>query len=211
MNLTLTPAKSKKNYYKIYVGDEFLGCLPQKLIPAEYFLQNSSLLDPSLEAFILSVQSLVLKSASDTLLNYLAKMERTIYDCQIYLKRKDFPEKVINQVIKDALDKKWLSDERYAELYTEEAILMGRSTLDVKYKLKQKKIRTQIIDKIVDKIFNPAVQREVISELIDRLIEKHSDTPPHKRYEKIATALYRKGFQYQDYEEILKAKMSENQ
>ena len=207
MTLTLTPAKNKKNYYKLYADDEFLGCLHQKLIPAEYFLQNYSLLDPDVASFVAFVRSLILETASINLLDYLAKMERTIYDCQIYLKRKDFPEKAINTVIKDAIDKKWLSDERYTELYATEAILCGRSILDVKYKLQQKKIKPHIINTIVDKIFNPAVQTEIISELIDKLIEKYADVSPHKRYEKIATALYRKGFQYHEYEEILKQKM----
>jgi len=110
MTLTLTASRNKKNYYKIYIDDEFLGCLPQKLIPAEYFLQTTIPLskgDRGEDAhFITFTKEHTLNYAQSTLLNYLAKAERTVYDCKIILRKHEIPDKVIETVIKDAISKK---------------------------------------------------------------------------------------------------------
>jgi SOS response regulatory protein OraA/RecX len=194
----------KKNLYKIYHNDEFLGCVPQKLIPAEYFLQTDI---PVPDDFIQGIKDWVYKNACEKLLDYLAKMERTVYDCKIYLKKLGIPDSVIAPVVKEAEDKKWVSDKRYAELYTEDAISMGRSPLDIKHKLKQKRISPAIINKAVDKLFNQETQDELIEGLIDKMLANTASLSPRKQFEKIATALYRKGFQYQDYEGILSKKI----
>ena len=229
MTLTLKPSRNKKNQYKIYLDDEFLGCLPQKLIPAEYFLTPSplgegrgevvvarhALLSDAIETkqsssdndtFISFIREHVLKQAQKAILDYLAKAERTSHDCKIYLKRQDIPDNVISFVIDEAKSKQWLSDERYAELYTEDAIMMQRSPLNTKHKLLQKRIPANIIDKAIKKHYDKEKKDEIIEELIDKLLAKHAGLKPDKQFEKIATALYNKGFEYGDYEALLHKK-----
>jgi SOS response regulatory protein OraA/RecX len=218
------------------VDDEFLGCLPQKLIPAEYFLQQRSSGDAPVIARSLlasltkqstlhtseedggeelhtphstlhTLRDYVYKNAQAHLLDYLAKMEHCTFDCRNFLKKLEVPDKVINAVLKEAEDKKWLSDSRYAELYTEDAILCGRSPLDIKHKLRQKRIDPAIIDKTIEKLFNQETQNDLLNDLIEKMLSKYSELPPQKQFEKIATALYRKGFQYQDYEAILQRRL----
>ena len=212
MTLTLKPSRNKKNQYKIYLDDEFLGCMPQKLIPAEYFLychceefttKQSSSTDDS---FVSYIREHVLQHAQKALLDYLAKAERTTHDCKIYLKRQDIPDNVISVVINEAKSKKWLSDERYAELYTEDAIMMQRSPLDIKHKLLQKRIAPNIIDKALQNHFDKDKKDEIIEGLIDKLLPRYVALKPEKRFEKIATALYNKGFEYGDYEALLHKK-----
>ena len=208
MKLTLTPAKNKKKYYKVYADDEYLGQIPQMLIPDEYFLQ-SELTEKEIKSFYVwkkVIGEWVSKKAIELLLDYLAKMEHTVYDCMMFLKKCSIPQPIIEATVSEAIKHKWVSDERYAELYTQDSILAGRSSREIKHKLQQKRVKPEIINKVIANLIKPETQREIITELIDKLIERYADQPPQKRFEKIATALYRKGFNYTDYEDILKAK-----
>ena len=213
MTLKLIPSRNKKNYYKIYLEDEFLGSLPQKLIPAEYFLQASSTIaddawQPSVSNdFIKFVKEWVHNNALSLLLDYLAKMERTTNDCKIYLRRWDVPEEVISSAIEQAKQKKWVSNERYAELYVEEAALAGRSPLDAKHKLLRKKVSSDVIDKVINNAYDRETKETIIKELIEKLMSRYAELHPSKQFEKIATALYRKGFEYGDYEELLRGRI----
>jgi len=85
--------------------------------------------------------------------------------------------------------------------------MMERSPLDIKHKLLQKKIDIEIINNIIQETFCIDKKKEIIETLIDKLLVKYTDLKPTQRFEKIATALYRKGFEYGDYEEILNRKV----
>jgi len=204
MTLKLIPSRNKKNYYKVYIEDEFLGSLPQKLIPPDYFLQTET--EASSE-FINFTREWVYNNAQSTLLDYLAKMERTVNDCKNYLKKWDVPESIIASAVEQAKQKKWVSDERYAELYIEEAVLTERSPLDAKHKLLQKKVPSEIIDKAINKAFDKETKESIVENLIEKLLSRYADLKPNVQFEKIATALYRKGFEYSDYERLLYSKI----
>jgi len=206
MILKLTPSRNKKNFYRIYIEDEFLGAIPQKLIPPDYFLQTETEIS---DEFICYVKDWVRDNASAILLGYLSKMERTVNDCKVYLRKWDVPESVIALAIEEAKSKKWVSDERYADLYTEDAILFERSPLDTKHKLLQKKIAPEIVNRIISKSFNNETKEEIIGNLIEKMLPRYAGLNPDKQFEKIATALYRKGFEYNDYEELLHSKISD--
>ena len=118
--LIIKPSKTKKNYYKIYYDEKFIGSVPKSLVPAEYFIDEDIILS---DGFIQSIQQWVEKYATSKLLEYLSKMEKTEYDCRIYLKRHDIPDEIITRVIEEAITKKWLSDKRYAEYFIEDSII----------------------------------------------------------------------------------------
>jgi len=224
MKLTLIPSKTKKNFFKIFRDDEFLGAVPKKLIPADFFLSSFQEHDithnnpspnnmergeikdnnPEITQFCNTIKEWVIKKANELLLNYLAKMEHTVFDCRNYMKKCGIPKATIDMVINDAIARKWLSDERYADLYAEESVFLKRSPLDVKFKLRQKKIDPIIVNRIINKHFDNDTKREIIIEHINKMMDIHTNLTPQKRFEKIATTLYRKGFQYSDYDDILR-------
>ena len=154
------------------------------------------------------LEDLIYKNAISKLVEYLAKSERTEADCVAYLKRQKIPEDVIKKAVSEAKHRNWLSDERYTDLYTENAIICGRSPLEVRHKLIQKRINTETIDKAINRFFTPETTEKLIENQIELLLKRNSDLPPSKQFEKIATALYRKGFQYSDYEDILRKKLA---
>lgn len=205
--MKLIPSKNKKKFFKIFIEEEFIGSIPEKLLPPEYFILSD---DECPEEFIKMVKRWVYDNGKNNLLDYLSKMERTVFDSKNYLRKWDVPENIINIIVQEAQDKKWLSDERFARFYTEEAIICGRSPLDVKFKLAQKKINQDIIHRVVDELFTSETKTELIENYIEKLIKRYTGLEKNKIFEKIATTLYRKGFQYNDYEMILQKKINEN-
>ena len=202
--LIIKPSRNKKNFYQIYFDDKLIGCVPKSLVPAEYFIENEIILS---DEYIQSIQQWVEKDASNKLLEYLSKMERTVYDCKIYLKRHDVPDEIISKVIEEAVDKNWLSDKRYAEYYIEDSIRNNKSPLEIKYKLIQKKVNREIIDELLENVYDKDIQNNVLDSLIDNLISKYKKSNSGNLFNKIATALYRKGYHYHDYEDILRKKL----
>ena len=201
--LTIKPSKHKK-LKKLYVDDVFLGAIPESFLKSEFYLNPETEI-PS--EYLKTIKLYVTQTAKNKLLEYLAKAEKTVYDCKIYLKKNEIPNNIIDYVIKEAQDNKWLSDERYAFFYTEESILNGKSPLEIKHKLMLKRICPKIIDKAIKKFYSKDTQQDVIKEIINNLINRNTELSEDKLFEKIATTLYRKGFSYHQYEEYLKIAM----
>ena len=87
------------------------------------------------------------------LLDYVAKAEHSESDCVLLLKRLGVPSEVITSLMEHAKINKWVSDERYTRLYSEDALLSSMSPLEVKQKLHQKKISSKIIEKVINEVF----------------------------------------------------------
>ena len=204
MTMKITHSTNKKGYYKIYIDDELIGSLPKKFIPAEYFVETEETQSLQFAEFIEFTKNWTYKNATEKLLQLLAKMEKSVYECEMFLKKWDVPKNIIKKVIEEAKQRKWVCDKRYATLYAEEAKLCQKSPIETKYKLLQKKIPIDIIEQTIANIFAEENIHEIIKNHINKLLSRYADIPQNKKFEKIATALYRKGFEYSDYEEILK-------
>ena len=210
--MTKSRSKSKKSLFKIFLEDEFLGCVPGILLleqAIDVYDESSELHFDSLTSTqIESIVEWVTTSAKRKLVDYLAKMERSVFDCRAYLRRQDVPSAIMDKVIAEAIKHKWLSDKRYAELYAEYALQNLMSPMDVRYKLIQKKIDKATIEKAINDVFSKDTVGDILDELIDKLLRRYADVNGRQKFDKIATALYRKGFEYGEYESRLKEKIA---
>ena len=198
--LVIKSSKKKKNYYQIFYNDTFLGTVPKSFLPPEFFVDHKI---ECTEEYINSIKEWVYKNGLAKLLEYLSKMEKSVSECYQFLKRHDIPDSTITALLKDAQSRNWVSDARYSSLFVQEAILNGKSFLDIKHKLVQKKIDIKIIEKALNEQYTSQTKSDILRKQIDTLIQRYSNVDPDKLYEKVATALYRKGFQYSEYEDIL--------
>lgn len=89
-----------------------------------------------------------------TLLNlaikYLAYQPRTVYEMQKYLKKKDVSEDLIKKTIEILLEKKYLDDRCFANLFIEtKAKHKPKSKFAFRYELEKKGIDPSIIDAVL--------------------------------------------------------------
>jgi len=206
--IRLIATRANKFFFKVYFDEELLGGVPSSALRKLGLTAAEGTIDCADSSAVVDlVREWVLENARNRLLGYLAKAERTCYDCRMFLRKSFVPEAVIDAVIAEAEEQQWVSDERYAGLYAEDAFMNRMSPLDAKYKLRLKKIDPLLINKAVKKTYDVEGLGGMIEDLIDVLIERNVGLTGQKLYQKVATALYRKGFEYEAYEEMLKRKV----
>jgi len=226
--IKILPLKNKKGFVKVYYvvtefnssplfsDDEYFGVVSEHFFSSYGHVNAESheleLYDThsiSLSEIVEYIQMEVFEKSKSRLLDYVAKSERAKYDCELFLKKWETPTEVLDSVIEYAIANKWLSDERYAVFYAEDALLCSMSPMNVKYKLIQKKISSDIVERVVKSVFNEENVNDLLDQQLEILLKRYGDLPKNKKYEKVATALYRKGFAYSDYEEKLKRALGE--
>lgn len=196
-----------KTYLKIVRTDQgILGALPGKMLSAAIYQNDEAELD---EDQMMLLKETLFKFAQEKLLNYLASAEKTVYDCRIYLKKWYVSEDNINNLIETAILKKFLSDERYARMMIEDAILFHKSPEEIKIKLKQKKISSTLYQPLLKELYTQDSMTETLSALIDSLLTRYYELTEKQKYDKIATFLYRKGYKYDQFRRILLDKLCE--
>lgn len=207
MKIYLKIPSNKKTLREIWTEAECLGVIPAKLLPFSMKMSESYEMN---EAELHSLLDEARLFAKDKLLNYLAMAEKTTYDCVEFLKRYHIPEKQIEEVISFAQKHKYLSDERYTELYIQECMLYCKSQEEIKYKLKLKRISSEIIYKKLKELYGDEEEENILNDLIDRLLMQYSGAEPKQLYDKCATSLYRKGFKYNEFCGLLSKKLRNN-
>jgi regulatory protein len=215
---------NKSFLFKVYVDDEFIGGISKNILiksgiflvdKLEFFEQDSKIYEIEIEDKIDDetlnlLKEWVIVHAETKLIEYLSKMERTEYDCDVMLRKNEVPRNVITDLIKKAKDNKWLSNKRFAELFAEDSVMNEYRPMDVKTRLLKKRIDDKIIEETIDKIYNKDTLNDILKGTIEKLLKNNATLPPQKIFEKVATALYRKGFEYAEYESILKKKIGLN-
>ncbi|MBP7564346.1 MAG: RecX family transcriptional regulator [Candidatus Cloacimonetes bacterium] len=211
----LTIPKHKKYLREIRTDEYSLGVLPLKSLPFSFRQVDPATYhetdeDPFLEVDETTLQEIKLTCytfARDKLLDYLASSEKTRYDCTDFLKRYQIPEAQIQDLLTWAEEKKYLSDERYTEMFIEENILSCKSPEEIRFKLKQKRIDASLINEKLCERYTHESKMEILEQLIDKLVRSNIQTGKTKCYEKCATALYRKGFRYEEFKALLNQKI----
>lgn len=211
MKISLTIPKNKKYLRLVKADQKVIGVLPVKNLPFSFRLNCDPLSEESeleiSDSELKQIEEDAFRYAQSLLLDYLAASEKTVYDCRDFLKRYAIPVETIEELINYAQEKNYLSDGRYTEMYIQECLLFNKSPEEIRFKLKQKRINAQLIQEKMHALYHPEVKQEVLNNLIEKLITQFQALPEKQCFEKCATFLYRKGFKYDEFENILKAKI----
>ncbi len=85
--------------------------------------------------------------ALTTAFRYLAGKPRTTLEMQAYLTKKKFDEHLINEVVEILLEKNYLNDKKYADLYVESMVKnRPKSKFALGFELRKKGIRSSYIE-----------------------------------------------------------------
>jgi regulatory protein len=79
-------------------------------------------------------------------LNLLARREHTELELQRKLITKDFSEAIVAQVIESLIDKNFLSDLRFTELYVEQRARIGYGPLRIQQELQQRGVKAEVME-----------------------------------------------------------------
>ncbi|MCF7792899.1 MAG: RecX family transcriptional regulator [Candidatus Cloacimonetes bacterium] len=141
----------------------------------------------------------------DKLLNFLAYRERSIWECKNFLKQQFLPSQLIEKLLKKAVEKNFVNDERFAEMYVQDLTSKNKNERQIRSKLIAKHIPENVAEKVISENFSVKNKEQVLSVNYQKAVSKFYSLPTQKRKEKILNYLTRKGFSYWD----VKQKMDE--
>ncbi|MBW6515544.1 MAG: RecX family transcriptional regulator [Candidatus Cloacimonetes bacterium] len=187
------------NPYHIPENAQLWGVLPSKVI-TNYSLANEFILDKDRAA---ELKNEISNYAWERLLKYLSFRERSIDECRNYLKNLPVSNDLIKSLIQRALEKKFLNEERFAELLTQSYISRRKSKTELKTSLISKRIPPEMIEKVLQENYNEEDKKEILQYHIEKGIRKYPDKNSAKDYQKCIAYLMRKGFHYGDFRDDL--------
>jgi regulatory protein len=131
-------------------------------------------------------------------LDLLARRQRSEWEMQQYLKRKDYDESTIKIILNKLSDRELLNDKKFAEAWVDNRrLLKNVSKRRLKQELQQKHISNQIISEVLKD--DETDERVVLNELV----AKKRSQSRYQDEQKLMSYLLRQGFNYGDIKDVL--------
>ena len=126
--------------------------------------------------------------AKEKALRYLVTAKKTEYEVRNKLKKSNFEESIIDNVISYLKDLDYINDNDYIDAYIRQCMrLQNYSIYEIKNKLLQKGIKKDIIDKKLEVLRQSNYEQELVNKLVNSK-RKNMEEIKQKQY------LYRRGF-----------------
>ena len=140
-----------------------------------------------------------LDKAYDSVLNLISRRPRSVYEIQIYLKRKGYEKSQIVTIVNKCEKNSLLDDTKFAESWVRSRRLLKSCSLKkLRLELRQKGINSEIIQQVLEA--DETTDQDVLRELI---IKKRQQSR-YKDDLKLMQYLAGHGFNYGDIKEAIK-------
>ncbi|HNX37355.1 MAG TPA: RecX family transcriptional regulator [Candidatus Cloacimonadota bacterium] len=176
----------------ISIDNKVWGTLPVRVLLPFYGVPVEQEIDEDEKD---RLRGIILDHARDRLFDYLSKAEHSELSCRNLLKRKHLHPELIDACIADAKAKKFLSNERFAEIYVRSLLESGKSRRYIIGKLRVQQIPASIYAPILEEYYNRDESIERLTEEIVRMVVNYGDIPLAKKREKVFSSLYRRGWE----------------
>jgi|SRR5690606_17169529 len=199
-------AKKNESRVNIYLDNEFwIGLDKNELLKFNLFKGKEISEDERLEI----EKSSTFTKLVDKVLRYINIRPRSIKELKDYLKRKDTDDESIENVIKYAEDKGYISDLKFAEWYAKNRFSFGKHGVNkIKAELIKKGVKQNIINNVLSS--ETYKSEEFIDEQLDNIKEyakkalksiKHKDKFDLKQ--KLIKRLLSRGYEYSQIKKVI--------
>lgn len=154
-----------------------------------------------------------LQAAKDDAFNLLSYRERSENELRERLLKKGYKRIIINKVIARLKDLDYLNDERFAKMWVRNRISnKPRGRYYLKKELKNKGVKSSIIDSVLDRFLTDVIEKEMAGRLVEKWLNSHSIDRYNEAeyYLRLKRYLHNKGFSF-DLINILVSKIEKNQ
>ncbi len=193
MQYTFELKHGKKSIYIIFGDGKAIGTLSGKIL--RRFIDNDGVLAIS-EYNIDDFETEVLRYGRERLFRFLSYRDRSLKEARTFLKELPLSYEFSKQLIDFCLEKKFLNDKRFAEMF----VISGRdsqlSRKELRYKLKEKGISPEYIDYALSEYYDASAESENLKEKADYAFRRYRTEDKRKHKQKCLEFLIRKGFSY---------------
>ena len=130
-------------------------------------------------------------------LKFLTYRERSLWECQQYLKELPLHKNIADKLIALANKYNYISDDRFAEILVRSMCEYGKSKRQIICKLKEKRIADNLMEKYIQEYYLDQEQ-SILAQNTQKALARYSRLPQKAQIEKVKTYLYQKGFSYSD-------------
>ncbi|MCK5466541.1 regulatory protein RecX [Candidatus Parcubacteria bacterium] len=135
----------------------------------------------------------------------LSIRKRSVFEMKIRLKRKEFEGNIIDEVVKELTEYKYLNDAEFAEAYINDRINFNpRGSFLIKKELREKGVAENIVDQKIKALFPEEKEMELAKRAAEKKIESlNKDLEKNKIYQKVGSYLQAKGYSGYIIREVL--------
>jgi regulatory protein len=186
----------RRDRYSIFVDDKYSFSLSENALLESRLTSGQELTKEQIAEYKqLSADDKLYNRA----LNYVALRPRSVWEVEFYLKRKDSPAPLTEQITNKLLHLGLLDDRKFAEAFVHDRrLLRSASTRKIKLELQKKHIASDVIEQVLagDETDERSLLRELVAKKRQLTKYKNDDL-------KLMQYLARQGFSYSDIKEAL--------
>jgi regulatory protein len=135
----------------------------------------------------------------DKTYHFLSFRPRSEKEVRDNLAKKKAPQEIIDRVLTQLKDHKFVNDEEFARWFIEQRLRFRPKSLNlIKLELKQKGISKDVIDELAirNNEFGAETDIESAKKLVEKKIDKYRDLDKQEIYHKLGAYLARRGFNW---------------
>lgn len=193
-HLTIVSKPGSKNQYIIKVEDITWGILSRRILLS--YIGNELELDVD-DGLLEEIRAEIHKNTWHLFLDYLALRERSVNECRQYLRRWKITDEMADEIIQKAINKGYISNQRYAELLVSSLVERGKSRNEIKSKLRVAGIDSNTAGQALKDNLSAAEEGRILKETALKILQKYKDVSPRERFHKCMEYLARRGFSYE--------------
>ena len=128
-------------------------------------------------------------------MQYLAGADRTVYQLRQRLERASFPESVVEQVLAECAQRRWLDDEQFARRWA--AGRLGKRAVGPRrlaQELEQRGLAPETVERVLEEFSGALDNPEVMVELLRRQRGRYAGLEEQKAKRRMLDFLRRRGY-----------------
>jgi regulatory protein len=192
-------AQQQKNRdrYSIYVDEKYSFSLSESALLESRLASGQELTREQIDEYKKLSQDDKLYNRA---LNYVALRPRSVWEAEFYLKRKDSPAPLTEQITNKLIKLGLLDDKKFARAFVHDRrLLRSQSSRRLQLELRKKHVPSQVIDEVLQE--DETDERTMLQELVAKKLQqsKYNDDEL-----KLMQYLARQGFSYGDIKDAIR-------
>jgi len=193
--------KKNKRRYSVFLDGEYTFALHQDLLFRVNLHTGDEITSEQVEQFQYEDQILAAKEAAFNLLKY---RERSTEEVRDRLRKKQYSEKVIAEVVQYLLEKDFLNDQHFAEIFAVDQLTRKNiGPIRLRSELQKKKLPKQLIEQTIEKIYQKYDLREQAEQAAAKKRKTLKNVDGETAYRRLTYYLARRGFSWEIISDVV--------
>lgn len=193
--------KKNKRRYSVFLDGEYAFGLHQDLLFRVNLHTGDELTHEQVEQFQYEDQILAAKEAAFHLLKF---RERSTEEIRDRLRKKQYSAKVIDEVIQHLVDKDFLNDQHFAEMFAEDQLARKNiGPMRLRAELQKKKLPKQLIEHTIEKTYQKYDIREQAEQAAAKKRKTLKNVDAETAYRRLTNYLARRGFSWEVISDVV--------